>query len=295
VENPLFDDSRNRPALAQTFRTVSGATFTVVVNHLKSKGSECDGDPDIGDGQGNCNLTRVRAATALAQWIATDPTGSADPDYLIIGDLNSYGREDPILTLEDAGFVDLVEDRIGVEGYSYVFDGMSGSLDHAVSTASLASQVTGVTEWHINADEPSVIDYNLEFKPQDLYTPTPFRSSDHDPVLIGLCQAPTLSMSVSPNVLRPPNHAYRTVTATPTASADVVDITLLSAVSSEPDNGPNDGNTVNDIVMVDDFRLKLRAERVENGPGRTYTMTWRATNGCGATTTATATVFVPAS
>ena len=295
VENPLFDDTRNRPALAQTFRTVSGATFTVVVNHLKSKGSECAGDPDIGDGQGNCNLTRVQAATALAQWIATDPTGSGDPDYLIIGDLNSYGREDPILTLEDAGFANLVEAHVGVEGYSYVFDGMSGSLDQALSTASLASQVTGVTEWHINADEPSVIDYNLEFKPQDLYTPTPFRSSDHDPVLIGLCQAPTLSMSVNPALLRPANHMYRTVTATPTASADVVDIALLSAVSSEPDNGPNDGNTVNDVVIVDDLTLRLRAERVDNGPGRTYTMTWQATNGCGATTTTTASVFVPAS
>ena len=48
------------------------------------------------------------------------------------------------------------------------------------------AQVTGVTEWHINADEPTVLDYNTEFKPQDLYQPTPYRSSDHDPVIVGL-------------------------------------------------------------------------------------------------------------
>ncbi len=70
--------------------------------------------------------------------------------------------------------------------YSYVFDGEAGYLDHALATSSLSRQVTGVTIWHINADEPSVLDYNTEFKTQDLYAPTPYRSSDHDPVVVGL-------------------------------------------------------------------------------------------------------------
>ena len=88
--DPQFDDTKNRPALAQTFmENASGNMFTPVVNHLKSKGSDCDalGDPDTGDGQGNCNITRTNAATAMANWLATDPTGSGDPDFLIIGDL----------------------------------------------------------------------------------------------------------------------------------------------------------------------------------------------------------------
>ena len=91
--DPTFNDDKNRPVLAQTFMQISdGAKLTVAVNHLKSKGSDCDdlGDPDIGDGQANCNLTRTSAATALANWLATDPTGSGDPDFLITGDLNSY-------------------------------------------------------------------------------------------------------------------------------------------------------------------------------------------------------------
>ncbi len=185
--NPLFDDTRNRPAIAQTFaENASGAKFTVVVNHLKSKGSACAGDPDTGDGQGNCNQTRVNAANALTQWLATDPTGSGDADFLIIGDLNAYAQEDPIAAITGAGYTNLIEAALGASAYSFTFDGQSGYLDHALATSSLAAQVTGVTEWHINADEPSVIDYNTEFKPQDLYTPTAYRSSDHDPVLVGL-------------------------------------------------------------------------------------------------------------
>ena len=97
--DPRFIDTRSRPALAQTFQeNATGARFTVIVNHLKSKGSACAdiGDPDVGDGQGNCNVTRTNAAKALVDWAATDPTGSGDPDFLIIGDLNSYAMEDPI-------------------------------------------------------------------------------------------------------------------------------------------------------------------------------------------------------
>ncbi len=88
-DDPRFLDTSNRPTLAQTFQdNATGERFTVAVNHFKSKGSACSGDPDTGDGQGNCNLTRTDAAKALVDWLATDPTGSGDPDFLILGDLN---------------------------------------------------------------------------------------------------------------------------------------------------------------------------------------------------------------
>ena len=35
-------------------------------------------------------LVRTEAAQTLAAWLASDPTGSNDPDFLIIGDLNAY-------------------------------------------------------------------------------------------------------------------------------------------------------------------------------------------------------------
>ena len=185
-----FDDTLNRPALAQAFDSNDGGRLTVVVNHLKSKGSACAGDPDMGDGQGNCNVTRTMAAEALVDWLASDPTGSGDLDALVIGDLNAYAKEDPIDVFVEAGYTNLIEQFGGPDAYSFVFQGQSGYLDHALASPTLAAQVTGAVDWHINADEPIVLDYNVEFKGaghiETLYAPTPYRSSDHDPVLVGL-------------------------------------------------------------------------------------------------------------
>lgn len=204
--DPNYVDTLNRPALAQTFREVAtGERLTLVVNHLKSKGSDCNavGDPDLGDGQGNCNVTRTRAALAEVAWLATDPTGSGDPDFLLIGDFNAYMMEDPIASVVRAGYRNLLGDFVGSGAYSYTFFGQSGALDHALSTPDLAAQVTGAVEWHINADEPTVLDYNLEFKTVDPYRPDAFRSADHDPLLIGIdlgpvCAGQRATVSVSP-------------------------------------------------------------------------------------------------
>jgi predicted extracellular nuclease len=191
--DPDFIDTLNRPTLAQSFtQNSNGERVTVVVNHLKSKSSDCDhvGDPDTHDGQGNCNVTRTRAAEALVEWLAGDPTGAADPDVLIIGDLNAYAKEDPVAAIIGAGYTDLISAHIGASGYSYVFQGQSGYLDHALVSTGLAPRVTGVAEWHINADEPVALDYNVEFKTANqvntFYASDPFRSADHDPVVVGL-------------------------------------------------------------------------------------------------------------
>jgi|GEM_PF-1406510 hypothetical protein len=180
--------ARNRPSLAQAFEEVStGAHFIVDVNHLKSKGSACD-VPDAMDGQGNCSIVRTNSAITLTNWLASDPTGTGDPDVLIIGDLNSYAMEDPIIAILNAGYENLIFQFGGLNAYSYVFDGQWGYLDHALSTTSLSSQVASVAEWHINSDEPSVLDYNTEYKSAgqitSLYAPDEFRIADHDPVLV---------------------------------------------------------------------------------------------------------------
>jgi hypothetical protein len=137
----------------------------------------------------------------MATWLATDPTGVDDPDILIMGDLNSYAMEDPITALKNAGYINLIEDRLGLGAYSYAFDGQWGYLDHALASAELEAQVAGVEEWHINSDEPTVLDYNMEFKSPDqlmnLYSPDRFRSSDHDPVIIGLDLTPPLAVTLA--------------------------------------------------------------------------------------------------
>jgi predicted extracellular nuclease len=106
---------------------------------------------------------------------------------LVIGDLNAYGAEDPIATLTAGGLINLIATHVPPAGqYSTIFDGQSGYLDHALATASLTGQVVGAAFWHINADEPALIDYNTEYKSVDFYANHPYRSSDHDPLLVGL-------------------------------------------------------------------------------------------------------------
>jgi len=187
------DSINNRPTLAQSFATANGEKFSVLVNHFKSKGScpsgsaSADSDQDQGDGQGCWNDLRVQQAERLANgFIPQVQAAAGDSDVIVMGDLNAYGKEDPINTLASLGFADQVARFNGQAGYSYVFDGEAGYLDHALANPSMAAQITRTIHWRINADEPSVIDYNTEFKPQDLYTNSAYKSSDHDPVIIGL-------------------------------------------------------------------------------------------------------------
>lgn len=303
---------RNRPALAQTFEQGDGARFTVVVNHLKSKGSSCEGniypvpsDPDLGDGQGHCNLTRTAAARDLALWLATDPTRAGEADVLIIGDLNAYALEDPLTALAGGGYVNLVGRHVGAQAYSYVFDGQWGYLDHALASPSLALQVRGVAEWHINADEPGVLDYNTDYKTPgqlaSLYAPDRYRASDHDPVVIDLdldATPPVAQLTATPALLWPPHHQYVDVRID-VAATDNLDPSprarLVAAVSSEADDDAGDGHTADDIVIVDDFNFRLRAEREGHGPGRVYTFTYEIADFAGNVTTAAATVSVPRS
>ena len=198
------DSVNNRPTLAQTF-SVRGERFTLFVNHFKSKGScpapgdaDAAGNLDSGDGQGCWNATRLQQAQRLSSFVARLQAASGSANALLIGDLNAYAQEDPIFQLTSSGYVDQIArfGSSGSVGYSYVFDGAAGRLDHAITSNALSPRVTGATIWHINADETALADYNLEFKapaancggafPADPFQPTAYRSSDHDPVVVGL-------------------------------------------------------------------------------------------------------------
>jgi hypothetical protein len=180
-QDPVF----SRPPLVQTFRRAGGGQpFTMVVNHLKSKGSCPSGDgpdADQGDGQGCWNATRVRQAQALLGLVADLP------NPLVLGDLNAYGEEDPIDTLEAGGLTSLTKRFVPArQRYSYLFGGLAGELDHALAGRQLLRRVIGATIWHVNADEPRVLSAIGQGTRPDLYEPDAFRSSDHDPVIIGL-------------------------------------------------------------------------------------------------------------
>ncbi|MDQ1120519.1 MULTISPECIES: ExeM/NucH family extracellular endonuclease [Pseudoxanthomonas] len=171
----------SRVPLAQAFRRGDGALFVVAANHFKSKGcNEASGaDADAHDGAGCWNATRTESARRVDAWLKSDPTGTGATRALIVGDLNAYAQEQPLRTLRQAGWADAFAAAHVTSPYSYVYDGQRGRLDHALLSPALAPLLRGAAEWHVNADEPEP-----RGDARDA-TPGPWRSSDHDPMLLG--------------------------------------------------------------------------------------------------------------
>ncbi|WP_231953594.1 ExeM/NucH family extracellular endonuclease [Actinoplanes derwentensis] len=169
-----------REPIAQTF-TAGSIDFTVVANHFKSKSASVapTGDNvDTGDGQGAYNGDRIRQANALATFVA----GLGTDKVILLGDFNAYGQEDPLQALYEKGYSD-AHATFAPDKSSYVYGGESGSLDHALVTGEFAKRITGVDIWNINSVESFAFEYD-GYGP--FYESGPFRSSDHDPVVVGL-------------------------------------------------------------------------------------------------------------
>ena len=286
--DPAWSDARHRPGLTQRFAAVeTGEEFVVSVNHLKSKGSACSESPDLGDGQGNCSASRTAAATALADWL--NNTVATDGRAIVIGDLNSYDHEDSIDAFTLRGFADLEKQWVGEHAYSYVFDGQLGYLDYALAQPALTEDVTGVAAWHINSDEPSLIDYDMSFKQpaQDaLYAADPYRSSDHDPVIVGVdltpkdTVAPTIEAIALPSFILAPNNKDRSVRIHVDAADDSGQVTVaLDGVSVNTPKGS--------WTQTGDRTFTVKAVK-----GAVYTFTWTATDAAGNTATDTAVVII---
>jgi uncharacterized repeat protein (TIGR01451 family) len=285
----------NRPPTAQTFDVVDAANpafgerFTVIANHFKSKG--CSGasgaDADSGDGQSCFAGRRTQQASRLLSWIdGTVIPAAGDPDVLLLGDFNSYARETPMTTLAGGGYVDLIADRLGPTAYSYLFDGQLGHLDYALANASLDEQVAGVAVWHINADEVPLLDYNDEIRdvgepdydekpdgsaltpPRTLFEPaSPYRVSDHDPVVVGLfADAAEADLSVQITggrdfvrvgdtleyriVVRNAGPAAATATVTDVLPAVLTDGTWICSASSGATCANGSGAVLSDVVTL---------------------------------------------
>ena len=219
-------DGGLRPPVAQRFAAKSNnGSFWFVVNHLKSKGScpSSASSPDQDYGQGCWNASRVVQAAALKNWVSTLVSSSGESDVLMVGDYNAYLNEDPIASIEAGGFEELTRRVPALDRYSFIFDGQSGVLDHAFASGSMQSQVTGITIWHVNSDEPEVLDYNTEFKTDDRYDVTPYRSSDHDPVLVGL------TLNADPAVVAPTLNAVLPSTGQAGTATTIIGITAAVA------------------------------------------------------------------
>ena len=173
---------QNRKKVQGFTEKATGEKFILSVNHFKAKsGSGSGANKDQGDGQGSFNAARVQEAKSILSNYPTYTSTFGDDDFLIVGDLNAYGKEDPITTLTDWGMIDLHRTFHADSSYSYVYQGTLGYLDHALCNSTMYPQVTGMTPYHINAPERDAYTYN-----GSLNDGTMFRCSDHDPILVGL-------------------------------------------------------------------------------------------------------------
>lgn len=187
LQDPAFDNARD--PLAQAFQRVGGnqkTRFLVVANHFKSKGSDPkDGsaNADNGDGQGAWNQARVEQATALVDFAEGMKKTANTQQVVLAGDFNSYAAEDPIQVLLEAGYVDLGAEA---DSRSYLFKGLTGSLDHVFASEPLAQKATGQDIWNINATESIAYEYSrYNYNVAQLFSADQYRSSDHDPVIAG--------------------------------------------------------------------------------------------------------------
>ncbi|WP_300643078.1 ExeM/NucH family extracellular endonuclease [Nocardioides sp.] len=196
-----FDNARE--PLGQVFAPVGGGEeLLVVVNHFKSKGS----GEDDGTGQGNANPDRVAQATALRDWVPGIAADTGTEAIVLLGDFNSYAQEDPMQVLYEGGYENTT-DAAETPEWSYSFSGLSGSLDHVLANGAAMEALTGVDTWNINSDESVALEYSrFNVHATDFHQSGPFRSSDHDPVKIGLDlveDAPELAASSVEVEVRP--------------------------------------------------------------------------------------------
>lgn len=187
---------QNRKKMMCFEQILTGERFIYSINHFKAKsGSGTGQDADQGDGQGSYNNSRVREAQAVIDHYRTRFSPAIkEKDILIMGDLNAYAKEDPIMRFIDNGMVDLHRAFHADTSYSYQFGGLAGYLDHALCNGTLYKQVMGATGFHINSDER---DYYTYDKSGDN---SMFRSSDHDPVLVGLKLDSTVTYDPTPTL-----------------------------------------------------------------------------------------------
>lgn len=167
---------------AQGFEIIeTGEKFVYMINHFKAKSGKGSGDnADKGDGQSTYNGDRVREATAVVTFAKSCANYFGDNDVLVMGDLNAYSMEDPIRIFTDAGYTNLIK-KYDTNGYSYSYWGSVGCLDHALANENIEEQVTGCEVFHINTDESTIFAYDGYNYENNMY-----RSSDHDPVVVGL-------------------------------------------------------------------------------------------------------------
>ncbi|MDQ3628323.1 MAG: ExeM/NucH family extracellular endonuclease [Actinomycetota bacterium] len=198
LDDPAFSNARQ--PLAQAFRPRGGAeadTFLAIANHFKSKscGGATGDNADARDGQACFNGDRTRQAQALVTFADTVSGDAGIEKIFLLGDFNSYTEEDPLQVFEQAGWTNVAQTLTDKDTYS--FAGLSGSLDHVFASPEAFGEVTGADIWNINSGESPAYEYSrFNYNITNLYDESPYRSSDHDPIVVGIDTSATTEVNL---------------------------------------------------------------------------------------------------
>ncbi|MWV59986.1 ExeM/NucH family extracellular endonuclease [Rathayibacter sp. VKM Ac-2754] len=275
--------SNARKPLAQEFRLIDDAEseFVAIVNHFKSKGSGEGADADQGDGQGASNASRVAQATALVAFADRLETEKATDLVYLLGDFNAYSKEDPVKVITDAGYID----QGSKDGkYSYSFDGAVGSLDHVFASPAADATVTGVDTWNINSGESVALEYSrYDYNATIFYDTSAFRSSDHDPVVVGLdlpeTVVSTIDVATSAQTKRLGPLRSLTVTAVNNGPETVaVEISTPYGTRTKSAVKPGQKFTTTFVTLLRPIKAGVATIEVtaKDGTERTYEQAYRA-------------------
>lgn len=319
--NPAYDKYQ-RHSLLQTFKLKhNDESLSVVVNHLKSKGSECfeewatfDEDSNPAHLQGNCNNFRVSAVKAIGDHLA-----GVKGDILVMGDMNAYGMEDPMLALTDYseakygrtlmtashttlgvddkgepveyekegskitqgyGYINLNTKLHGADTFSYTYEGELGNLDHALANSSLADKVVAIEDWHINASESNLFEYSSKYTGDMVKYNDQFSASDHDPIIIAI------DLPEKDLVLPEPGEQFTVEYTLPSNAVvgDIVKVTLSESaaeVSAQSTATPYEATAT--LTQNDVDAKKVDVVFKEDIPAGNYEMTETLTDASGTT------------
>lgn len=255
--DPAFANARD--PLAQAFKLAGGgddSTFVAIVNHFKSKSSGSGVDADQGDGQGASNFSRTVQAEALADFADTMAGQAGTDRVFLLGDFNSYTEEDPMQLLYNAGYTDI--GKAFTDESTYLFDGVVGSLDHVLASPGALDDVTGADVWNINSVESVALEYSrYNYNATIFYQPDPYRSSDHDPLVVGVDLPNTVVPVDSTTTATAPGIRYGTV---PTVDVTVTADPTATGVVEVREGGVlrGSGTLVDGAVSVSLSRLAMR-------------------------------------
>ena len=175
--------------MIQSFEDIpTGQTFYMSLNHPRSK----RGDAAQANAKRVAGITRVLAAL-----------DTIDAPIILVGDYNSYGQEQSLQMLVNAGYKDMVMAMDSLN-YSYSYNGECGYLDRVFANESMQGYITSIQPIHWNTDYYYSAAYWSKYNYKNNIAPKEkqpniwkhvspqakrnllFRYSDHDPLLITL-------------------------------------------------------------------------------------------------------------